>query len=249
MLYKTKREKRCEEEESIIPCLKDVYIMMQEMAYKYKKMEERLDEMHKWIDKKKSKLNVISWLNINTNTNVLDLFNDWINKIVVSEEEMLYLSENNFVDTIISIFKKNFVPENTVVPIVCFKEKANVFYIYSVSVLNDDGYDYDDEVRQRQQQDTSITRKSWIKMSSKDFMYLIRMLHSKLLKCLCKWKDKNEDTILKNTKMNELYNKLILKLLNDWKSESSISKIRVSIFNLIKKELKELITDFEFEFD
>ena len=230
MIHKSKRERICEEEESKIPTLKEMYIVMQEMTYNYKKMEDKLKELQKWVNRKKTKLDVVSWLN--SNLNVVDVFEEWIKKIVVTEEDMFILQDKQFIDTINSICSR-IITEN--IPIICFEEKSNVFYIYTNINIEEDN----DEQTQ-----------CWVKMSSKNFNLMVRILHSKVFKIVCLWKNENEEKILKNKKMDELYNKILMKVMKfDFSSELLMSKIRVILFSHLKKKLCELITGFEFDFD
>ena len=39
--------------------------MLLELGQKYNRLEEKVDEMSKWITKKKKKINILEWLNTN----------------------------------------------------------------------------------------------------------------------------------------------------------------------------------------
>jgi len=232
--HKSKRIKMCEEEESTdIPSVEKLYNIIQEMAFKQQKMEEKMEEMQKWIDKKKKKLNVINWLNVQFTPT--ELFEARARIIVVIQDDITTLIEQNFHQTVINILKRNLkTPKEGVVrePIACFSEKSAVFYIYK-------------ETKNESEQET---KNQWSKMTQEDFVYLLRVIHSKLLNALCTWRDINNDRIKYNDNFAELYNKTVIKLMSaDFNQESSLSKIRSPLYTLLKGDLKNMI-EYDFEF-
>ena len=61
---KSKREKQIDFEESTdIPSHSQLVKIVQELTLKMMKMEEKMEEMQKWVEKKRRKLNIVSWLN------------------------------------------------------------------------------------------------------------------------------------------------------------------------------------------
>ena len=68
IVYKAKKkdrkvDKEAEEIDSELPSQKQMYKMLLELALKYNKLEEKVELMNKWVDKKKKKINVLDWLN------------------------------------------------------------------------------------------------------------------------------------------------------------------------------------------
>ena len=91
---KTKREHQIEIEElADIPNHHQLVKIVQELTLKMIKMEEQMEEMKFWVDKKKRKVNVVGWLN----TNVVPTigFLEWINISVVKPEHFESLMENS----------------------------------------------------------------------------------------------------------------------------------------------------------
>jgi len=234
MAHKSKRLKMCEEEESSdIPSVEKLYKIIQEMAFKQQKMEEKMEEMQKWIDKKKKKLNVVNWLNLQFTPT--ELFEARARTIVVIQDDITTLIEQNFAQAVVNILKRNLkTPKEGVIrePIACFSEKASVFYIYKANKNDSD----QDPVSQ------------WAKMAPEEFVYLLRIIHSKLLNGLCTWRDFNAERIKYNDKFAELYNKTVIKLMGaDFNQESTLSKIRSPLYTLLKGDLKNMI-EYDFEF-
>ena len=107
--YKSKRLKLCEEEETTnVPSVLQLYNIIQEMALKQQKMEEKMEEMQKWIDKKKKKLNVLHWLN--SQFSPTSIFEVRAKSIVVIQEDISVLIEQNFSQTVTNILKRNLNP-------------------------------------------------------------------------------------------------------------------------------------------
>jgi hypothetical protein len=59
LVHKSKKITINEEEELEIPSQKKIFQMLLELGQKYNKLEEKVDEINKWVVKKKKKINVI----------------------------------------------------------------------------------------------------------------------------------------------------------------------------------------------
>ena len=225
VFHKSKREKICEKEESTgIPSTKELYGIIQELALKYKILEEKMEDMHKWVDKKKKKLNVIQWLNVNVTPKIT--YTDWIQSLKASEEEVEILIEKSMTLTVDSIFSKNLQDKpNHAYPIYCFIQKANIFYIFDDSI------------------------KEWRQMKPEELITLSKKVHSKILTAMCEWYKKNTREIIQNDKMSILYNKTMIKLMSSEFTIDSmyLSKMKASIYNYLKTDLTNIV-EYDFEF-
>jgi predicted nucleotidyltransferase len=240
--HKSKRLKVCEEEETTnIPSTLQLYNIIQELAYKQQKMEEKMDEMQKWIDKKKKKLNVIHWLT--TQFVPTTIFGSRIRSISVIQDDISVLVEYNFVQTVVNILKRNLeAPKDGLVkePIACFTEKNSVFYIYKEVIIKS---------KTEEEQPEEKREKQWTKMEPEEFVYLLKIIHSKLLNALCAWRDVNSEKIKNSDKFAELYNKTVIKLMGvtDFNQEATLSKIRMPLYNHLKGDLKNMV-EYDYEF-
>jgi hypothetical protein len=127
---KTPRELQIETEElGDTPTHYQLVKIVQELSLKIVKMEESMEEMKKWVDKKKQKLNIIMWLNTNVTPTIG--FLEWVNtQIIVKPEHFIYLMENTIFQTIQQIFEDNICEKSDFIcPISCFSQKTGVFYI------------------------------------------------------------------------------------------------------------------------
>ncbi len=224
VMNQSKRIRECEEqEETDVPTIKQLYSIIQELAISQKKMGSKMEMMQKWVDKKKKKISVIDWLI--DNTNPCNTFENWVLKLEVIQEDITVLTDNTIVQTIINILKRNLpADDNSSYPIACFTEKSNKIYVY-----------------------VDNTQK-WVQQTQTQFVYILKIVHSKILKMLCSWRNDNSDKITHNEQFAELYNKTRLKLMSfDFAHELSMSKIRSPLYSHLKYDLKTIF-EYEFEF-
>jgi len=225
---KTKREKQIDIEElADIPNHADLVKIVQELTLKQIKMEERLENMQKWVEKKKRKLDVITWLN----TNVIPTigFLEWVtSSVCVLPEHFESLMENNLYKTIQQIFEYNLPETNSFIyPIKCFSEKTNIFYICEKKV---DG------------------TPEWKQMLLTDMIMLLKNIQNKMIRETTKWKSKNECKFDDNIKISELFNKAVIKLMSiSFSQDSTMSRIRNGLYNYLKSDLKSMI-EYDFNF-
>jgi hypothetical protein len=227
-ITKTKREKQIQkEEDSDIPTYFQLVNIVQELSIKYNKLENQLTEMQKWVEKKKKKINVISWLNINMEPRIY--FQDWIKTFVIKEEHFRFLMENTIIDCFQNILEEHLTIRETesnletVYPIKCFSQKNNLFYIYT-------------------------SDKEWRQMSFEDFICLFKQIQGQLLKALTTWKIQNKKYIEDNDSISILCNKTIIKLMEiSFTKDTVFGKIKTNLYNYLKMDLKNLF-EYEFEF-
>jgi hypothetical protein len=246
MAHKSKRLKMCEEEETTnVPSVLQLYNIIEEMALKQQKMEEKMNEMQKWIDKKKKKLNVGHWLN--TQFAPPATFEIRAKSIVVIQEDISVLIEQNFAQTVANILKRNLSPPKDGLvkePLACFSEKVSVFYIYKEQIAETGKTGEGLSAAKEEQK----SENKWSKMTPDEFTYLLRVIHSRLLNALCTWRDLNSERIKYNDKFAELYNKTVIKLMGaDFNQESTLSKIRTPLYNYLKGDLKNMV-EYDYEF-
>jgi hypothetical protein len=200
--------------------------IMQELTFKYIKMQEQLEQMKQWVDKKKKKLNIVSWLNSNKMPTVG--FLEWVNTcLVVNRKHFESLMENTLFKTIQQVFEYNLTETNDFIyPISCFSQKANTFYICEKNADN---------------------IPEWKQMALTDMVLLLKTVQHRMIRELSKWKAENQSNFEDNDKMSELFNKAVIKLMNlSFTQDMSMSRIRNSLYTYLKTDLKTLI---ECEFD
>ena len=226
VLHQTKREKKCAEVETTdIPTTRQLYNIIQELAIKYQNMEQKMNDMQKWVETKKKKLNIINWLN--TNCEPTTLIQQWIQTILVNEEHIEILIEQNMAQTISAILREKLQQnkDGSHQPLYCLTQKENLFYCYNNA---------DDK---------------WSQFTTEEFIIMLKRIHGKLVKALCEWHDKNVEKINRSDKMQILYNKTMIKLMgaNFTQDSQILSKIKNDLYHQIKTDIKNVI-EYEFEY-
>ena len=226
--YKTTREKDIEIEElGDEPTHAQLVKIVQELMLKTTKMEEKIEEMQKWVDKKKKKINVISWLTKNI-TPTVD-FQEWSDlHFIVNQSHFKILMEETLYHTIQQIFEFNLRETNDIVyPVRCFSQKMGNFYIVYV---NSDG------------------NRDWRLMETADFVILLKTLQNKMITEITKWKEENQKTMEDSDKLSIKFNKAIIKLMNiPFTADATMGKIKTGLYNYLKTDLKNIV-EYDFEF-
>ena len=238
-LSKSKRERKIEEEENgELPSHTQLVKIVQELAYKCDSMEKEMTIMRKWIDKKKKKINIISWLNTN-HINMCEIdFTTWFKELDLSKNEYIeLLFTHNIYQVLQNVFEQ-VIDNNS--PIKCFSQKAHVFYIFTTNFSNS-GYS-EAEAEEKEEY-------IWRQMVCDDWIPLLRTIQKKLLGCISKWREANLERLKNNDKLSELYNKAIIKVTNIpvINTDSGMSKVRGALYNHMKTDLKAVL-EYEFEF-
>ena len=107
------------EEDGDIPTYNQLVTIVQELSLKYSKLETKLDEMQKWVDNKKKKIDIVAWLNSNAPNIEYD---EWYKHINVTIESSF---EHNIIQIFLEILQENLITKS----IYCFNQKQNTFYI------------------------------------------------------------------------------------------------------------------------
>jgi len=232
IIHKPKRVMDAEAEENNegipVPTNRQLYSILQEMAFKYKKMEDKLNAMTKLrvVANKQKNRDIMEYLaSVDPSINT---FYHWIhNAIRVSSEDVERLLKNteSFVDILILVIKRA-VSMNDMdmdrVGIRAFTEKPNVLYIYK-----------NKEQQQQQQQPTEPQKKEWIIMSTSDLSSLQRIVHSKLVLEIHNWKVVNQQNILKNDKLDDMVNKMLIRVMRA--NLEQTTKTKQVLYTLLKK--------------
>lgn len=216
---KSKTELIIEEEESSDkPTYDQLVKIVQELAVKQAKMEEKMEEMQQYIARKKKKLDIITHLNTTINASIG--FLEWITMtIIVSVEHLEYLFDNTVFQTYQYILEQNLtnIDSQFIYPIKCFKDKVNVFYICEKD---------ENESRWREADTTEMTQ-------------LLKKIHNLLLSGLTKWKQENKDKIMHNDKLSDQFNKAVIKLMNisfTADGAANVNRIKNALYNYLRVE-------------
>lgn len=223
---KTKREHQIEIEElADIPNHHQLVKIVQELTLKMVKMEEQMEEMKFWVDKKKRKVNVVGWLN----TNVVPTigFLEWITISVVEPEHFKNLMENSLFHTIQQVFEHNLCEKGDFIyPIKCFTQKQGNFYIC------ENKHDGSPE---------------WRQLVLTDMVSILKKIQRGLLKQLTNWKKDNKQLFDDNDRVSISFNKAVIKVMDiSFTQDATLSRIKNNLYNYLKTELNIIDQQLEF---
>ena len=181
LFSKTKRERSLEVEEcEDTPTVRKLYEIIMEMSVKYKKLEEKVEELSKYVDTKKKKINVVDWLN-NTYKSCETPFDEWFKKIKVERRHLENIFNNDYVYGALEIIKEHIQncgsEEHT--PIRAYEHRDNVFFIFMKSV--DANADANDN--------------SWCEMTQQQFNAMIVFIAKQFLHEFVVWQNENKHRV------------------------------------------------------
>jgi hypothetical protein len=215
---KSKAELIIEDEESSDkPTYDQLVKIVQELAIKQAKTDEKMAEMQQYIARKKQKLDVITELNQNVNASIG--FLEWVTMTIqVSAAHFVHLMENTVFQTFQLILDQNLTNQDItfVYPIKCFKDKANIFYICEKGDENE-----------------SI----WRPAETIEITQLLKKIQILLLAELSKWKQTNKQNILDNDRISDQFNKAVIKLMNVSFSADglvNVNRIKAGLYNSLR---------------
>jgi hypothetical protein len=201
-----------------------MYQMLLEIGKKLNGLDEKVDEINKWVIKKKKKINVIEWLNKNVHPTML--FENVIDKIVIVKEDIHHLFQHAFADTLNQIFSRTIynISENNEYPIFAFVQKSNSFYIYE-----------NDEIQ-------------WSELHKNILIKFLNRVHIKIYRVYVEWKKENRNLIDEDEKLSLLCDKTTCKLMNvDFSQDDILGKIRSNMYSRMKTDMKTII-EYDFDF-
>ena len=211
-----------DEEASDKPTYDQLVKIVQELSIKYVKMEEKVNEMQQYIDRKRQKMDVVAWLNDHIKPTVG--FLEWVNVIVTAEpSHFLYLlrPDTNIFEAIHEVFAYNFLKRDFVCPLKCFAQKNGIFYICEPAVNGSC---------------------SWRELVLADFVMLLKRVQKQLLRELTEWQKDNRQQVRDNDRVSDQFNKAVIKLMNiTFVQDANMSRIKTGLFHYLKEDLDNLV--------
>ena len=211
------------EDEETLPSQKKMFQMLIELGQKYNRLEMKVEEINKWVVKKKKKINVLDWLNEHIKPNIV--FDNLIDTIIINDDDDIkHIIENSFYDTLNMIFSRTiytFCESDS--PIFTFSQKSNTFYIYDSENI-------------------------WIELSREKLYKFLSKIHSKINKAFYEWKKSKASDIKLSDSFSITCDKTMVKLMSiELKNENTLSKIKSMMYSRMKTDMKALV-EYEFEF-
>jgi hypothetical protein len=204
----TKSVKEDEDIENIPSPLK-MYKMIKELVLQNKKLQDKVSELEKMVQKGSTTKKIDILVSLNTNVEKPKYtYRDWLSQLTISEDDITHLINENISNvsySILSQYIEESGKEN--IPIYSSCQKKNTIYIYNLPSEIDNS-----------SPGTSPSSSSfldleprWIKMGEEDFMLLIKTLYQYMLKTFYyKWKETNKDM----NHFDDIESKIMQKITN-----------------------------------
>ncbi len=211
------------EEEIIIPSQKILYQIILELSLKCNKLENKVNELTKFMTKKIKKVDILEYLNTNLSNQSLILFDNITEIIKVTPNDIEYLFNNSYLDTMNHILSKSiYKNEEIELPIQAFNQKTNHIYIFDKSNEN---------------------KNCWQIMPREKLIKFLNIIQFKISKAFSEWR-KNNLIDLNDDKQSILYDKTFSKLMSpEFKLDATYNKYYNNIYNKIKKDLNTNLID------
>ena len=203
---------------------KKLYQIVMQLALKCNRLESKVTDLSKYVNKKIQKIDLIDYLNNRTRrTNNPKLLFENITEIIkVEQSDIEFLFHNSFLETVNlilsrSIYRDNNQNQENEIPIAAFKEKPSTIYVYTK-----------EQSQQQQQQSQNPT---WSIVTREKFTRFLNILQFKISKAFSEWRKHNAQTLIENDNHCILYDKTFSKLMEpDFKIEKNFIKFYNAIY-------------------
>ena len=246
-INKTQYERICENDTDKMPTMREMYSILLEVTAKYSQLEKKMEEMTKWTEIKKRKLNVIEWLN-ETNLSTISFNSLCSSNIVITRKHLNIIFNHNYINGCIEIIKDllSFTDLNKL-PLRAFNQKENTLFIATMDTViceeeinnnknnNNNNHDKDSGIK-------------WEIMSEKIFIDFINNISKQLLTEFIKWQKENNDKIYNDDEFSNKYAVNLQKILggNNTQEYNNL-RIKKELYKHLKMNLKNII-EYEFSF-
>jgi len=196
-----------------IPTPRSMYIMLLEIASKYKNLEEKYEQMNQWVVKKKKKINFSEWLNSHVETPICDNYMSYFDdifKVTFDDIELLFNTNyNEFFNIILN--KIDF----TNGPITAFSNKANSIF--------------------------GFIGNQWCELTKVQISSLLFRCKKTIFSKAFELKSLNKNAIAKCDKLEDKFDRLMQKLINAELADCGLyNKLRFCLYNRLKKQIKNI---------
>jgi hypothetical protein len=243
--------------------------LLKDLLVKYNKLSNEMSEIKKWMSKEKKQINILDWLNNHNPPEFqpISSFDEFINNFMISEEYIKKITTNNIVDVYLYSIEDLFSNEienissntsnpitSTSLPICCFNQKSNIFYIYT-EILTNANTKSTSSPRSPTSQSIEF---HWREAKNEDILRIFNKIKNKLITELCKWNDFQQNLIAETNpnhnqynnskeKLDEIFNKSILKLMTDISNNNIFQKLKSKLYHKLKIDIKQYV-EYEFKF-
>jgi hypothetical protein len=220
------------DDEIVLPSQKQLYQIILELSLKCNRLESKVADLSKYINRKIDKVDIIDYLNSNIVLKPSILFDNITETINIEQSDIEYLFHNSFKDTFNTIISKtiyNKSKENQeTISIAAFTEKAGTIYIYTT--------------QSKDNNDKNTSHSSWIVAPKEKIIRFLNIIQLKMSKALSEWRKQNIQLLNESDSKSILYDKTFSKLIGvEFKKDEIYNKFYNSIYHKIKQQLNVTI--------
>jgi hypothetical protein len=198
----------------------NLFAMVIMLYNKYEKLESEYNELKKYVNVTKNKINILDYLNENFKH---DFMRDegsnivkFMDEIVIGEDQLQKIFKYDYVDGIFNIICDYINVKGSLVPIKCFNTKENVLYIF------------DGEL--------------WLIMDDNYLRKFIKSFDKKILTKFVEWKKIAEKTIDPEI-FGEIYIQNMKKVIGgNYEKKNPASMIKNRLYKYLKVDLKSIVS-------
>ena len=206
-----------------LPSFRDMFTLILELTAKNSQLEQKVEELSKWAESKKKKLNVIDWLNEKYTKNIK--YTEWLAKIIITRTHLEAVFNSDMVIGCSEIIKSlltlhTAADNNETQPIKAFDQKDNILFIY-----NDDN--------------------KWEMLSPQMFANLMNSLSKNILTEFIKWQTENKHR-MREDDFSYKYARNVQTIMGGNLTQEQIHmRVKKEIYNYLKMNLRNVV---EYEF-
>lgn len=197
--------------------------IVMELVKSNSKLRKDVEELKRFTQTKKKKINILEWLNENykkENSTILN-YKEYISNLIITRKELELVFNLDLINGIQIILEKYIERrEIEIIPFQCFDQKNNVIYVFTEN-------------------------NKWELLSSEDFNKIIFNISKKLLIEFGKWKEENEEQLYTD-EFSTIFIQNTKKVIGgDMSLEKLQNKIHINLYKYLKKNLQNII-QYEF---
>ena len=206
-----------------IPSQNQMYKIILDLAIKCNHLEEKVEQMQKWVNKKKKKINGIEWL-IKQYPKPSQTFEEMKDSIVILKEETEHMLQHPFLEVLKEIIDRIFQVHHDmhILPFFAFTDKPNTLYIYH----------------------GKTQAQEWRESTKEEILGFLKAIHFKMASSFIEWKKENREKIMSSDGLSDLYNKANIKIMGvNMKDDTTFQRAKSLIYQKIKTEMKTVFLE------
>jgi len=205
-----------------VPSMRDMFTLILELTAKNSRLEQKIEELSKWAESKKKKLNVIDWLNDKYTKNIK--YTEWLAGINITRNHLEAVFKSDMATGCYEILQSLLSVDMTdeIMPIKAFDQKENLLFIY-----NDDN--------------------TWEILSQTMFANLMNILSKKIITEFLKWQTENKSK-MRQDEFSYTYARNVQKIMGGNLTQEQIHmRVKRELYNYLKMNLRNVV-EYEFSF-